>query len=106
MIATSDFGISAQVLAETYNVLSRDSDPPMPAGEIDLWLERLSRRPCVPIDPPLVMRGVAISRRYKISYWDGAIVAAAERLGADTLYTEDLSDGQVYDGVTARNPFR
>lgn len=38
-------------------------------------------------------------------YWDGAIVAAAEVLEADTLYTEDLNDGQLYGRVRAVNPF-
>jgi predicted nucleic acid-binding protein len=31
---------------------------------------------------------------------------AAERLGATTLYSEDLSDGQTYGRVTVVNPFR
>jgi predicted nucleic acid-binding protein len=40
-----------------------------------------------------------------ISYWDAAIVAAAKKLGCHTLYSEDLNDGQDYDGVTVVNPF-
>lgn len=106
LIATTDWGLSGQVLAETYDVLSRDADPPMPESEIDLWIERLSRRECDPVDPPLVARGVAISRRYRIGYYDAAIIAAAERLGADVVYSEDLNDGQSYGSVTVRNPFR
>jgi predicted nucleic acid-binding protein len=47
-----------------------------------------------------------VSQRYRISYWDGAIVAAAEALGARTLYSEDLSDGQRYGPVRVENPFR
>ncbi|MER9304105.1 hypothetical protein NKJ06_29030 [Mesorhizobium sp. M0293] len=37
---------------------------------------------------------------------DGAIIAAAERLGVKTLYTEDLNHGQAYGSVVAINPFR
>jgi predicted nucleic acid-binding protein len=37
---------------------------------------------------------------------DAAIVAAAKRLGANTLFSEDLSDGQQYDGVKVVDPFR
>jgi predicted nucleic acid-binding protein len=44
--------------------------------------------------------------RFQISYWDAAIVAAAKRLGATTLYSEDLADGQVFEGVQVVNPFR
>ncbi|WP_245475942.1 hypothetical protein [Mesorhizobium sp. M7A.F.Ca.US.006.01.1.1] len=36
----------------------------------------------------------------------GAIIAAAERLGVKTLYTEDLNHGQAYGSVVAINPFR
>jgi predicted nucleic acid-binding protein len=35
-----------------------------------------------------------------------AILAAAQSLGAKTLYTEDLNDGQRYGSVQVRNPFR
>jgi predicted nucleic acid-binding protein len=98
--------VSGQILAEVYNVMSKTIEPKIDETEIDLWIISLAERPFAPIDAALVRRGIAISRRYKISYWDAAIIAAAERLGADTLFTEDLNDGQVYGAVTARNPFR
>jgi len=44
--------------------------------------------------------------RYGLSYWDGATVAAAEALGAKTLYSEDLNHGQQYGTVRVCNPFR
>lgn len=105
LLRTSDYGVSGQVLAEVYNVLSRTAAPQIDETEIDLWIISLAERPFAPIDAALVRRGIAISRRYKISYYDAAIVAAAERLGAGTLYTEDLNNGQSYGAVTARNPF-
>ena len=43
--------------------------------------------------------------RYELSYWDGAIISAAESLGASILYTEDLNHGQHYGSVRAVNPF-
>jgi predicted nucleic acid-binding protein len=60
----------------------------------------------VPVDAPLVKLGIAIAERYRIDYWDGAILAAAEALGAETLYTEDLNHGQLYGSVRVINPFR
>ena len=45
-----------------------------------------------------------ITERYQLRYWDAAIVAAAVRLGAPVLYSEDLNDGQTYDGVKVVNP--
>ena len=49
--------------------------------------------------------GVAISRRFRLSYWDGAILAAAHALGCDVVYSEDLSPQQDYDGLRVINPF-
>jgi predicted nucleic acid-binding protein len=37
--------------------------------------------------------------------WDAMILAAARTSGARELITEDLSHGQLYDGVGAINPF-
>ena len=49
---------------------------------------------------------VAISRRYGFHIYDSLIIAAALQASCTVLYTEDLHDGQVIDGVTIRNPFR
>jgi predicted nucleic acid-binding protein len=37
---------------------------------------------------------------------DALILAAAQSGGSETLYTEDLNDGQQYGSVWVRNPFR
>ena len=62
--------------------------------------------PLALVDYPLITSGIEASLRYRISYWDGAIVAAAESLGATVIYTEDLSHGQRYGSVRVVNPFR
>jgi predicted nucleic acid-binding protein len=49
---------------------------------------------------------VASCRRFKLSYWDAAIIEAARTAGCDTVLSEDLNDGQSYGGVRVRNPFR
>jgi len=37
---------------------------------------------------------------------DSVILAAALVAGCDTLYSEDMQDGQVFEGrLTVRNPF-
>jgi predicted nucleic acid-binding protein len=58
------------------------------------------------VDPALIKVAILLSAHYKISYWDAAIVAAAEALGATTLYSEDLNHGQSYGSVRVENPFR
>lgn len=101
-----DYGVSAQVLQEFYVNVARKADPPATFQQIESWLGWLSARPFVQIDSELVRSGIEISLRFQISYWDAAIIAAAERLGAVVLYTEDLSHGQRYGSVLVQNPFR
>ena len=54
-------------------------------------------------DPHPVV-AVSISRRFELSYWDGAILAAARAAGCDAVYSEDLSSEQD-DGLRVINPF-
>lgn len=97
--------VSAQVLAEFVNVTRRRVFPPLAENEIEVWLNRLGRRPIEPIDVEIVRRGRAISAEHGLNYYDGAILAAAERLGCDTVLSEDMADGRAYGSVTVRNPF-
>ena len=60
---------------------------------------------CVTVDKTLIRVAIVLSLQHRISYWDGAILAAAERLGAEIVYTEDLSHGQTYGPVRVVNPF-
>lgn len=69
------------------------------------WLDMLSEQQVQPLDASLVRLGALMAERYRISYWDGAILAAAESLGAPVVYTEDLNHGQDYGTVRAINPF-
>jgi predicted nucleic acid-binding protein len=73
---------------------------------VDEWIERLAQHPFTPVDVSLVRAGIFLSRRYRIAYWDAALLAAAQRLGAPVFYTEDLNHGQMYGSVRAINPFR
>lgn len=106
LLDAANFGLSGQVLAEFYSNVTKKPAVPLSAGEAALWVDRLCEAPIVAVDADLVREGIRHSERYKISYWDGAILAAAERLGAPVLYTEDLSHDQVYGSVRAVNPFR
>ena len=105
LIDEVDFGTSAQVLQEFYVTVVRKVEAPLSPGEALEWIEQLEAFPCHPLDAGLVKLGVEIGQRYRISYRDGAIVAAAEALGARTLFTEDLNHDQTYGSVRVVNPF-
>lgn len=106
LIETEDFGTSAQVLQEFFVTVVKKVSHPLPPAKALEWLEQLIEFPCQPIDHQLVRIAVEQSARFRLSYWDAAIIAAAESLGANTLYSEDLSHDQQYGRIRVLNPFR
>jgi predicted nucleic acid-binding protein len=106
LIDSEEFGTSAQVLQEFYATVVRKAADPLPAAQALEWIEQWAAFPCKSIDHQLVRIAIEHSERYAISYWDAAILAAAEALGSHTVYSEDLNDGQRYGRVQVINPFR
>ena len=105
LIESEDFGTSAQVLQEFFVTVVRKASRPLSAVQALDWIEQWAAFPCQAIDHQLVRIAIEQSERFKISYWDAAILVAAEALGTDTVYSEDLSDGQRYGRVRVVNPF-
>jgi predicted nucleic acid-binding protein len=108
IIAKEEFGISTQVIGEFIRNVqnSKKMKSPLSDEEVDGWIERLYEFPVISIDREVIMNATVFQRRYQIGFWDGQILAAAHRFGADTLLTEDLSHGQIYGSVRCENPFR
>jgi predicted nucleic acid-binding protein len=106
LIGEGRFAISSQVMAEFYHNATKQSPTRISEDAACEWLDQLSTQHCVPVGSDTIWSGIAFSRRYDISYWDGAIIAAAHEAGATRLITEDLNDGQHYGSVTAINPFK
>jgi len=105
LIESEDFGTSAQVLQEFFITVVKKASRPLSAEQALEWIEQLAEFPCQAIDHQLVRIAIEQSERYAISYWDAAILTAAEALGAHTVYSEDLNDGQQYGRVRVVNPF-
>jgi predicted nucleic acid-binding protein len=60
----------------------------------------------LPVDEATLDRAAAVAIRYQLSHWDALIVASALLAGCDTLYSEDLQHGQVFDEqLKVVNPF-
>jgi predicted nucleic acid-binding protein len=106
LVQRLEFGLSGQVLAEFYNAVTRKIRVPLSPDEALDWIEALEDCPCVAVDASLVRYGADLSTRYRLSYWDGAILAAAHRLNASVLYSEDMSHGATYGAVRVENPFK
>lgn len=98
--------ISVQVLNELANVSRKKLK--MSWEEIDEALAAI--RALCPSPLPLTTKthdaGRRIAAKYGYSMYDGLIAAAALEADCDTLYSEDLQDGQIIEGrITVRNPF-
>ena len=98
--------ISTQVLAEYAATLLHKMSPAAPPEDVAALLDALGPIGVVVPDGDLVRRAVEARGAYGIHFYDGMIVAAAERGGCERLWSEDLNSGQQYFGVTAENPFR
>ena len=105
IVLTEDYCTSGQVLAEFYHNAIKKGPTPLTPDKAREWIRVIAMKPCQPVTPEVVLAGIDHAQRYKLSYWDGAIIAAAERLGAKILYSEDLNHGQTYGSVRVENPF-
>lgn len=107
LIDADDNALSVQVLQEFYVQATRttrsDALPhAIAAGLIRTWL----RFKVQEITLPIMARALDIKAAHRLSYWDAAIVAAANALGCRELYSEDMAHGRDVEGTTIINPFR
>lgn len=107
ILRSRPFVLSVQVLQEFYTQATRATRPHRLTHEQALSFVRpLLAMPIQDVTPALVLSAIATSARYRISYWDAAIIEAAKALGCETVLSEDLADGQDFGGVRVENPFR
>lgn len=95
--------ISFQVLQE-YFVKAVQKTPDLRETIRTEIRDLLAWRP-ISVDGPVLERAWKIQDRYKLSFWDALIVAAARATSCQWLLTEDLRDGQTIDGITVVDPF-
>jgi predicted nucleic acid-binding protein len=105
LIATTNFGLSFQVLQEVFVTATRKLAVPLEPAAALKFLQPFLVFPCASGTTGLFLEAVQLSLRFNIHYYDAAILASAKELGAPVLYTEDLNHGQNYDSVKVVNPF-
>ena len=100
----NDGVLSVQVINEFTNILFKKTK--RRADEIRKLIEIFSPLNRMDMTAILVNDAIGIKDRYGIQYYDALIIAAAKQCGCDTILSEDFNDGQVYDGILCRNPFK
>ena len=104
-ITREDWGVTVQVLQEFYVNAVRTPNDLGHDDALAMIEEIIDSRPVGVIDLPLMRHALQLRNRYRIAYWDAAVIAGARRLGASVLVSEDLAHGQDYGGVRVFNPF-
>ncbi|MGA7990049.1 MAG: PIN domain-containing protein [Thermoanaerobaculia bacterium] len=103
---TGEGCVSLQVLQEFYVISTRKLRRPLTHEAAAEYAEDFSRWTLHTPDRDDLLAAIAIARRHRLSLWDAMIVRSASRLGCRLLWTEDLKDGAVLEGVRVRDPFK
>jgi predicted nucleic acid-binding protein len=99
--------ISYQVVHEFFNVVLTKVRLKMPQADAERYLDNVFRRMIVvPSSLSLVSEAIRLQDRFRLSWYDSLIVAAAQHAGCSVLCSEDLQHGQQFGPLTVRDPFR
>ena len=102
-----DCALSLQVLQEFVVQATRQSR----ADRIELeeaiaYVAVWRRFPVQETTLALLDAGLRIQQRHRFSFWNSMVIAAAVAQGCAVLWTEDMQDGRIVEGVRIANPFR
>ena len=107
LLEADDLALSVQVLQEFYVQATRPTRTGrLTPEQASALVEAFLRFPVQDLTVELMGAALDTSQRFRISYWDAAIIKAARTLGCRTVLSEDLSHGASYGGVRVKNPFR
>ena len=105
LVRRTDVCLSTQVLGEFYRaVTSPRRARPLKHVEAVAWVQLWKRHDVRPITVAHVDLALEIAARFRVSYFDALILAAARLAGCATVFSEDLETGQDYGGVRVENP--
>jgi len=97
--------ISVQVMQEFYVCVTTKILKPLPLKVARKILEYLLNWDLIINDEYITIKAINLQEKYRFSFWDSLIVQSAIQSQAYTLFSEDLSDGQIIENVKIVNPF-
>jgi predicted nucleic acid-binding protein len=98
--------LSVQVLQEFYVTVTRKVTQPIPIEDAVEILRDLSFWHIHTPNAEDVLGATDIQRHYQLSFWDAMVIHSAKCLGCQVVWSEDLFDGQEYEDMLIRNPFK
>ena len=94
--------MSTQVLQEFFTNATRLGLPPDKARQ---HVADFAKADVVQVTAELILSAIDLHRLHRVSFWDALILRCARAGGCAVVLSEDLNDGQDYDGVLVENPF-
>ena len=105
LLASGTGCISTQVLAEFWVTVTRKFKQALPVELARQQIALFNGFTIVAVDHAIFLDALAIQERYRVSFWDAQILAAAHRAGCSELYTEDLQSEGIFGDIRVVNPF-
>ena len=96
--------VSSQVLKEFANFAFKKTRKT--AAEINAALLKIGSYSFVADTRELIAEGVTGKEKWQVGFYDALMIAAANKAGCHTIYTEDLNDGQKFGCAVVANPFK
>jgi predicted nucleic acid-binding protein len=103
---SGDGVVSVRVLQERSVTPTRTAAPPLAPADAGAVVEDLAAWRVIQPSRRDVPAAIDGAQRWRTSFWDAMLPAAAGTAGAAAVWSEDLNDGQSSDGTTVRIPFR
>lgn len=97
--------ISIQVIQEFFVNITCKVPKPIDVDTAEIIIKDLLYWEIFVNNETSILEAIKIHKKYKFSFWDAMILQAAVKGGAELLYTEDMTHGQVVHGVHILNPF-
>jgi predicted nucleic acid-binding protein len=96
--------LTLQALSEFYYACTRKGIVPIDdaLAQIKDWQ---SLFPVAVAKPHTLARAISLVAAYQLGFWDAMLLETARGSGASVLFTEDLQDGQMINGIKIINPF-
>ncbi len=105
-VSTKRGVVSFQVVQEFFSVAFRRFAKPMSVAEAEQYLSTVFR-PILAVQssPVLYMEALHLYSVHSLSWYDAVIAAAAIQAECDVLYSEDLQNDRILEGLKIQNPF-
>jgi len=105
ILMRDDCGLSTQVLAEFYVNAMQKTAFKLPHQQVMNFLDTLKHIPVATLSVEAMHAAANLAHHRKLSFWDAAIIIAAQTLSCSILYSEDFQHGQRFGSVRVVNPF-